>query len=122
MASTLRALRLARGLHNVSRQLPRSQFVASQRARTYAAVEPRPATDEKEPPLAEQASEDIKLTGEDPNMNGEYPDPSATSALPVKRQFRDPYGDWWDKQERRNYGEPVHEVCVELRRVVALVY
>jgi len=27
----------------------------------------------------------------------------------VKRQFRDPYGDWWDKQERRNYGEPVHE-------------
>lgn len=28
---------------------------------------------------------------------------------PIKRQFRDPYGDWWDKQERRNYGEPVHE-------------
>jgi NADH dehydrogenase (ubiquinone) 1 beta subcomplex subunit 8 len=27
----------------------------------------------------------------------------------VKRQFRDPYADWWDKQERRNYGEPVHE-------------
>jgi NADH dehydrogenase (ubiquinone) 1 beta subcomplex subunit 8 len=27
----------------------------------------------------------------------------------VKRQFRDPYGDWWDKQERRNYGEPIHE-------------
>ena len=27
----------------------------------------------------------------------------------MKRQFRDPYGDWWDKQERRNYGEPVHE-------------
>ena len=25
------------------------------------------------------------------------------------RQFRDPYADWWDKQERRNYGEPVHE-------------
>jgi NADH dehydrogenase (ubiquinone) 1 beta subcomplex subunit 8 len=28
---------------------------------------------------------------------------------PVKRQFRDPHADWWDKQERRNYGEPVHE-------------
>jgi len=28
---------------------------------------------------------------------------------PEKRQFRDPYADWWDKQERRNYGEPVHE-------------
>jgi NADH dehydrogenase (ubiquinone) 1 beta subcomplex subunit 8 len=27
----------------------------------------------------------------------------------VKRQFRDPNGDWWDKQQRRNYGEPVHE-------------
>jgi NADH dehydrogenase (ubiquinone) 1 beta subcomplex subunit 8 len=36
--------------------------------------------------------------------NGGYENP-----LPVKRQFRDPYGDWWDKQERRNYGEPVHE-------------
>ncbi|MCJ1374053.1 hypothetical protein MMC20_005283 [Loxospora ochrophaea] len=37
-------------------------------------------------------------------MNGGYINPPA-----VKRQFRDPYGDWWDKQERRNYGEPVHE-------------
>lgn len=27
----------------------------------------------------------------------------------MKRAFRDPYGDWWDKQERRNFGEPVHE-------------
>ncbi|CAG8982608.1 hypothetical protein HYALB_00008100 [Hymenoscyphus albidus] len=41
---------------------------------------------------------------EDPEMNGGYVNPPA-----VKRQFRDPYGDWWDKQERRNYGEPVHE-------------
>ncbi|OCK85530.1 hypothetical protein K432DRAFT_421681 [Lepidopterella palustris CBS 459.81] len=41
---------------------------------------------------------------DDPNMNGGYEQP-----LPQKRQFRDPYGDWWDKQERRNYGEPVHE-------------
>jgi len=37
-------------------------------------------------------------------MNGGYINPPAE-----KRQFRDPYGDWWDKQERRNYGEPVHE-------------
>jgi NADH dehydrogenase (ubiquinone) 1 beta subcomplex subunit 8 len=28
---------------------------------------------------------------------------------PIKRQFRDPWADWWDKQERRNFGEPVHE-------------
>ncbi|SLM36811.1 nadh:ubiquinone oxidoreductase subunit [Lasallia pustulata] len=41
---------------------------------------------------------------DDPNMNGGYINP-----IPEKRQFRDPYGDWWDKQERRNYGEPVHE-------------
>ncbi|RYP66900.1 hypothetical protein DL771_007557 [Monosporascus sp. 5C6A] len=41
---------------------------------------------------------------EDPGMNGGYINPPR-----VKRQFRDPHGDWWDKQERRNYGEPVHE-------------
>ncbi|EON67091.1 NADH dehydrogenase (ubiquinone) 1 beta subcomplex 8 [Coniosporium apollinis CBS 100218] len=41
---------------------------------------------------------------EDPGMNGGYINPPAE-----KRQFRDPYADWWDKQERRNYGEPVHE-------------
>ncbi|CAK7238641.1 MAG: hypothetical protein STHCBS139747_000059 [Sporothrix thermara] len=41
---------------------------------------------------------------EDPLMNGGYVQPAR-----VKRQFRDPYGDWWDKQERRNYNEPVHE-------------
>ncbi|KAI4216511.1 MAG: hypothetical protein LQ351_001000 [Letrouitia transgressa] len=37
-------------------------------------------------------------------MNGGYINPP-----PEKRQHRDPYGDWWDKQERRNFGEPVHE-------------
>ena len=26
-----------------------------------------------------------------------------------KRENRDPYADWWDKQERRNFGEPLHE-------------
>jgi len=41
---------------------------------------------------------------DDPEMNGGYQNPPAE-----KRQFRDPYGDWWDKQERRNFGEPVHE-------------
>ncbi|KAL8808686.1 MAG: hypothetical protein Q9223_004084 [Gallowayella weberi] len=41
---------------------------------------------------------------EDPGMNGGYINPP-----PEKRQFRDPYADWWDKQERRNFGEPVHE-------------
>ncbi|KAK2072613.1 hypothetical protein P8C59_006955 [Phyllachora maydis] len=41
---------------------------------------------------------------EDPEMNGGYINPPR-----IKRQFRDPHADWWDKQERRNYGEPVHE-------------
>ncbi|KAH8692429.1 hypothetical protein BGW36DRAFT_304485 [Talaromyces proteolyticus] len=41
---------------------------------------------------------------DDPNLNGNYPNPPA-----IKRSFRDPNGDWWDKQERRNFGEPVHE-------------
>ena len=27
----------------------------------------------------------------------------------MKRSFRDPYGGWWDAQEKRNFGEPVHE-------------
>ncbi|PHH93067.1 hypothetical protein CDD83_1352 [Cordyceps sp. RAO-2017] len=41
---------------------------------------------------------------EDPEVNGGYINPPR-----IKRQFRDPYGDWWDKQERRNFGEPMHE-------------
>ncbi|KAI0505119.1 hypothetical protein F5B22DRAFT_538269 [Xylaria bambusicola] len=41
---------------------------------------------------------------EDPGMNGGFVNPPR-----VKRQFRDPHGGWWDKQERRNFGEPVHE-------------
>ncbi|KAI0468771.1 NADH:ubiquinone oxidoreductase 20.1kD subunit [Xylaria cf. heliscus] len=48
--------------------------------------------------------EPVLSDAEDPNMNGGYINPP-----PVKRQFRDPHGDWWDKQERRNFGEPVHE-------------
>merc|ERR1712137_667599 len=41
---------------------------------------------------------------EDPHMNGGYSYPP-----PVKTQFRDPYVDWWDPFERRNFGDPVHE-------------
>ncbi|TID26486.1 NADH:ubiquinone oxidoreductase 20.1kD subunit [Venturia nashicola] len=40
----------------------------------------------------------------DPGQNGGYINPPAQ-----KRILRDPHADWWDKQERRNYGEPVHE-------------
>ncbi|RVX71855.1 hypothetical protein B0A52_04254 [Exophiala mesophila] len=41
---------------------------------------------------------------DDPEMNGNYINPPR-----IKRQHRDPYGDWDDPQERRNFGEPVHE-------------
>ncbi|EMC99310.1 hypothetical protein BAUCODRAFT_31628 [Baudoinia panamericana UAMH 10762] len=106
MAALRSALRLA----------PRAQFIRpatssriltapSQRSYATPAKQPRPATDEKAAEEVEQGQEDLA----DPNLNGNYPDPSLTSALPVKRQHRDPYGDWWDPQERRNYGEPVHE-------------
>lgn len=40
----------------------------------------------------------------DRGQNGGYINPPAEL-----RSKRDPYADWWDKQDRRNYGEPVHE-------------
>ncbi|KAI5781834.1 hypothetical protein EDC01DRAFT_231929 [Geopyxis carbonaria] len=40
----------------------------------------------------------------DPGQNGGYVNPAYE-----RRQFRDPYAKWWDQQERRNFGEPVHE-------------
>jgi NADH dehydrogenase (ubiquinone) 1 beta subcomplex subunit 8 len=41
-------------------------------------------------------------------QNGGYVNPT-NDPYPLKRQFRDPYHPWWDKQERRDFGEPVHE-------------
>ena len=38
------------------------------------------------------------------SQNGGYVNPPR-----IKRQFRDPHADWWDKVERRNFGEPLHE-------------
>lgn len=115
MAATFRALRLAQRAP-VSRQIPTSR-IASALPRTYATATIREATPDKSAAEAEQGSED--LAGADPNMdpmqNGNYPDPSKTSALALKRQFRDPHAEWWDPQERRNYGEPVHEVRIERR-------
>ncbi|KAF1988605.1 hypothetical protein K402DRAFT_391826 [Aulographum hederae CBS 113979] len=55
-------------------------------------------------PIRSTLSAEERAELEDPNMNGGYINPP-----PEKRSNRDPYGDWWDKQERRNYGEPVHE-------------
>ncbi len=80
--------------------------------RTYA-IKPNPAAPNKPASAAEQASEEIHNEDTDPNMNGQYPDPSLHSALPIKRSLRDPYGGpngpWWDPIERREYGEDLHE-------------
>ncbi|KAI0173432.1 hypothetical protein GGR52DRAFT_571943 [Hypoxylon sp. FL1284] len=87
-ASALRSASLA------SRRLP----IVQQRAFVPRSVNDPAIVEEKYP-------ENPKLTeAEDPGMNGGYINPPR-----IKRQFRDPHGDWWDKQERRNYGEPVHE-------------
>jgi len=110
MATAFRALRLVQRAP-IARQMPVSR-IASALPRTYATATVREATPNKPVEQAEQASEDLS----DPNMNGNYPDPSTTSALPLKRQFRDPRAEWWDPQERRNYGEPVHEVRILLQR------
>jgi NADH dehydrogenase (ubiquinone) 1 beta subcomplex subunit 8 len=106
MATAFRALRLAQRAP-VLRQMPTSRIVSAV-PRAYATATIREARPDKPADQVEQASED--LSGGDPMMNGNYPDPSKTSALPLKRQFRDPHAEWWDPQERRNYGEPVHEV------------
>ena len=42
-------------------------------------------------------------------QNGGYINPPY-----IKRQHRDPYADWDDPQERRNFGEPLHENNDEL--------
>lgn len=105
MASLRPAFRAAPRAH-----LLRPSRITPLSFRTAATVNTRrPATDAKPAAEAEEAQEDISLDNTDPNMNGNYPDPSLTSALPIKRQFRDPYADWWDPIERRNYGETVHE-------------
>lgn len=52
-------------------------------------------------PVPKKARKRSRLTHA---QNGGYVNPPR-----LKRSLRDPYEDWWDKQERRNYGEPVHE-------------
>ncbi|OIW34266.1 hypothetical protein CONLIGDRAFT_650833 [Coniochaeta ligniaria NRRL 30616] len=82
------------------------------RASALAAARPLPAIQQRtfiHKPIKGRQEElypdEPTLTdAEDPGMNGGYINPPE-----IKRQFRDPHADWWDKQERRNYGEPVHE-------------
>ncbi|KAK3723274.1 hypothetical protein LTR37_001997 [Vermiconidia calcicola] len=110
MASLRTALRAAPRAHLLRPTTTTTSRIAHLAQRSYARpAVPQPATDEKSAGEAEQAQEDLTMDNTDPNMNGNYPDPNLTSALPIKRQFRDAYGDWWDPIERRNYGETVHE-------------
>ncbi|CBX97604.1 hypothetical protein IAQ61_001185 [Plenodomus lingam] len=70
------------------------------RAFVPAVARPRPQFTQIRTALTD--AEMIELA--DPNQNGGYINPPAE-----KRGNRDPYGDWWDKQDRRNFGEPCHE-------------
>ncbi|ETI28548.1 hypothetical protein G647_00998 [Cladophialophora carrionii CBS 160.54] len=53
---------------------------------------------------AKAAPANVENQQDDPEMNNNYINPPR-----VKRSHRDPYADWDDKQEMRNFGEPVHE-------------
>ncbi|KAF1812138.1 hypothetical protein P152DRAFT_507521 [Eremomyces bilateralis CBS 781.70] len=53
---------------------------------------------------AENVNDFTDAAKEDPDMNGGYVSPPAQ-----QRILRDPYAPWWDEQDRRMYGEPVHE-------------
>ncbi|KAJ4366427.1 hypothetical protein N0V83_008063 [Neocucurbitaria cava] len=70
------------------------------RAVLPAAARPRPQFTQIRTALTD--AEKVELA--DPNQNGGYINPPAEL-----RSNRDPYADWWDKQDRRNYGEPCHE-------------
>ncbi|KAI4658430.1 uncharacterized protein J4E79_006836 [Alternaria viburni] len=72
------------------------------RAVVPAVARPRPQFTQIRTALTDAEKAHAELT--DPNQNGGYINPPAE-----KRGNRDPYGDYWDKQERRNYGEPCHE-------------
>ncbi|MCJ1264069.1 hypothetical protein MMC22_003940 [Lobaria immixta] len=95
----------ARPLHH----LPRTPLRASHLPRTSRPVSRCTQRRCLSQAAIDDPTKDVEeLTGDpeidDPNMNGGYIDPPRQP-----RQLRDPYGDWWDKQERRNFGEPVHE-------------
>ncbi|KAF2246933.1 hypothetical protein BU26DRAFT_532563 [Trematosphaeria pertusa] len=70
------------------------------RALAPAVARPRPQFTQVRTALTEAERAELA----DPNMNGGYINPPAENRL-----TRDPYADWWDKQDRRNYGEPCHE-------------
>lgn len=88
-ASALRAASMA-----ASRRLP----IVQQRAFLPESYNNKNIIEEKFP------DQPAGTDAEDPGMNGGFVNPPR-----VKRQFRDPHGDWWDKQERRNFAEPIHE-------------
>ncbi|KAJ5121160.1 NADH:ubiquinone oxidoreductase ASHI subunit [Penicillium bovifimosum] len=75
-----------------------SQRILARRLPQVAARAIAPRASFSQVPALRAASVD------DPLQNNNYPNPPR-----VKRAFRDPHGGWWDAQEKRNFGEPVHE-------------
>ncbi|KIX07500.1 uncharacterized protein Z518_02153 [Rhinocladiella mackenziei CBS 650.93] len=78
----------------------RAVTLAARSARTFSRPQPRIPRAQFSVTRRLRADEEV----DDPEMNNNYINPPR-----IKRQHRDPYGDWDDKQERRNFGEPVHE-------------
>ncbi|RYN86794.1 hypothetical protein AA0120_g8058 [Alternaria tenuissima] len=90
--------------NSATTMLPRRIVAARPLARAIvpAVARPRPQFIQIRTALTDAEKSAVELA--DPNQNGGYINPPAE-----KRGNRDPYGDYWDKQERRNYGEPCHE-------------
>lgn len=98
----------------ISRATPVTRLVLSRVARPPTSRNVRQQTRSASQATLDPNIVDPKMVWLSPNIsqrfslmliqNGGYINPPAT-----KRALRDPYGDWWDPQERRNFGEPVHE-------------
>ncbi|KAK6338987.1 hypothetical protein TWF696_009783 [Orbilia brochopaga] len=93
-------------VRSIARSAPRLRVVrpaVSSLPRCYAST----ATPPTKPLLSPmQVFDSPNPDAIDPGMNGGY---SVTQPPPQKAQFRDPYEKWWDPQERRNFGDPIHE-------------
>lgn len=94
-------LRLRPALRPVSLLSRRTLFTSSLRFQQAGSPSPPSVTSETKIPVAE-----------DPRPEVEAQDEIPTSYPEVKRELyyhRDPYAGWDDKQNRRNFNEPLHQ-------------
>ncbi|KAI5797401.1 NADH:ubiquinone oxidoreductase 20.1kD subunit [Peziza echinospora] len=122
--------------------LLRQPFTTTTTLRTYASI----STQKPPPPVVEQpgpitATSDhlsvqyvdgVPIVSNYPlptriaHLHPTHPDPAMTGGYvnppPLKRQFRDPNGTYWNHQDRRDYNEPVNEDEDILGRLSPEVY